>query len=215
MNARDVITQALKLIRVVPAGEDPTADDANDAETALNMLLKTWGANRHLWITTYGTITLVADQVEYSVPDARRVNDMQRRYLTNNIDTPMIEMSRWDYDQQPNKFNASIPTMWYFNPQRDTRTVYLWPPPTAATAAAYSIRYTYQRVLDDIDSLNNDNDVPQEWLETLTYNLADRLMDYHNVDFPKITARAQALYAALAAQDQESVSVFLQPNFQY
>lgn len=209
---------ALRLIRVCPAGEDPTADDAADAETALNMMLKTWGTNRRLWLTTWGTIPLVADQVAYLVPAARRVDDMQRRLTVNPlqpIDTPMIALSRWDYDEQPNKQTSSIPTMYYFNPLRDTRTVYLWPPPSAQTVTQCEMRYTYQRVIEDIDSLNNDNDLPQEWLEALTYNLAVRLMPYHDVSYPDVISMAGVLYQQLTAQDQEEVSVFLQPEFRY
>jgi len=215
LNSRDIITQALRLIRVCPAGEDPTADDAADGLVALNLMLKTWGTNRHLWLTTWGSFPLVADQRDYLVPAARRVNDVQRRLLVNMIDTPMIEMARLQYDEQPNKFTPSIPVQYYFNPLDDTRTIYLWPPPSAETAPQYEIHYTYQRVIENADTLDNTEDLPQEWLQTLVYNLADLLMDYHDVDYPKITARAAMLLNALSAQDEEQVSVFLQPQYRY
>jgi len=212
LDARQIVTQALRIIRVTPGGSEPSANDAADAEVALNLLLKTWGTHSHLWIVTAGTLALVANQIEYSVPNARRMISVRRRYTTSAIDTPMSEMSRQEYDDQPNKETASVPIMWYFNPQRSSRTLYLWPPASAQTVTQYSLRYTYYRVIDDIDSLNNDADLPQEWLECLVWNLADRLMEPYNVNYPGVTARAAALLSQLSGQDQESASVYLQPQ---
>lgn len=215
LNSQQIITQALRIIRVLPAGVDPDGDDAEDAETALNLLLKTWTTHSHLWIVTAGSAALVADQIEYSVAAARRMISVRRRYTTGAIDTPMTEMSRQEYDDQPNKETSSVPVMWYFNPQRSSRTLYLWPPASAQTVTQYSLKYTYYRVIEDVDALNNDVDLPQEWLECLVWNLADRLMAYHNVGFPDVTARAAALLAQLSGQDQETASVFMQPQMNY
>lgn len=216
-NARQIITTALQIIRVVPAGDVPTADDAADAENMLNLMLKSWGTHSHLWIMTYGTTALVEGQAEYTIDGARRMKDVFRRatYGTNITDTPMFELSRLEYDQMPNKFNQGVPVNWYFNPQRSTRSIYVWPCPDAGTAANSVLRYTYFRVIEDVDSLNNDIDFPQEWLETLTWGLADRLMEMHNVNYPTVTARAQALWQTLQAQDQEPVAVYVQPQMSY
>lgn len=213
LDARELITQALREIRVVASGQEPNANDARDAEVTLNLMLKTWTTHTHLWIVTAGNFPLVAGQMEYSVPNARRMISVRRRYTPGLTDTPMDLISRQEYDDLPNKFNLGTPVSAYFDAQRTARTLSLWPPASAAVALSSTIRYTYYRVIEDIDSLNNTADLPQEWLECIKVNLADRLMPQHNVSYPEVTARAGALMQVLSGQDQEEVSVYLQPDY--
>lgn len=218
IDAREIITQALRIIRVVPSGTEPQADDSADAEVYLNLLLKTWGTHSHLWIVSEGSLSLVEGQADYSVPDARRMVSVRRRYnITplNPIDTPMTPLSRQEYDDTPNKLTKSVPVSYYFNPQRSSRTLSVWPTADAGTATNYVLKYTYYRVIDDITSLNNDADLPQEWLEALTWSLADRLQEMHNVSYPTVTQRAAALVGQLQSQDQEDTPAFMQPNMGY
>lgn len=209
MDARQVITSAFVNAKIYSPGETITADDMESGQEALNLMLKTWSAKEHLWITTEGSVALVAGQAAYSVPAARRVSSVRRR--VNGIDTPMNVLSRQEYYDLPNKSGAGMPVSWYFDPQRSTRTLYLWLVPSAAIAANTTLNYTYSRVIDDIDALENDPDVPQEWLEALIYSLSDRLANSYGADNASLTAFAAKLVKDLADQDQESAPLFLQP----
>jgi hypothetical protein len=211
MNARDVITAAFQNAKIFSGGETIPADDMAAGELALNLMLKTWSAKERLWIVSEGSVPLVAGQVSYTVPNARRVMSVRRR--TASIDTPMNVLSRSEYYDLPNKSGAGMPVSWFYDPQTSTRTLYLWLVPSAAIAANTTLRYTYLRVIEDIDALDNDPDVPQEWLETLVYNLADRLADSYGNSIPTLKKFAAELLEGLASQDQESTSMFLQPYF--
>lgn len=211
LTAREIIAEAFKVAKIVSGGETPTATEMADAETTLNLMLKTWSAKEHLWIRTEGTQALSASTASYAITGARRMLSVRRR--TSSIDTPMNELSREEYYDLPNKSGTGTPVSWYFDPQRSTRTLYIWPTATAAVAANTALYFTYLRVIEDIDDLENDPDVPQEWLEALIYSLAARLaLSYGSDALQNVTAIANGLVGDLASQDQEPVSVYFQPG---
>ena len=135
------------------------------------------------------------------------------RRRINGIDTPMNVLSRDEYDALPNKSGQGMPVSWYFDPQRSARTLYVWLVPTTALAASVSLKYTYLRVIEDVDALDNDPDVPQEWLEALVYSLSDRLANSYGENNPALSAFAAQLVRDLSSQDQESASLFIQPAY--
>jgi len=219
LNSRTIIDEALRLIGVLQDGASPTDARANEALNALNMMLKTWGASERLWLMTEGTVTLIANQAAYSLGNGvRRVLSVRRRIA--NLDTPLQMVSRQEYYDLPTKTssNTGLPNTCYFDPQRATKTLYVWMVPDAATAAAYTLPYTYTRVIEDIDSLDNDTDLPPEWLEVLVYNLATRLGPRYGgidtVEYREIRERAKELMALLPTLDQEETSIFLSPRYQ-
>lgn len=219
LNARQIATAALELVGVVAVGDEPEANDAAKALEQLNLMVKTWGADPDpkLWLITEGSQALTASTANYVFSAARKVISARRR--TSNIDTPMIEWARSDYYDQPNKGSLGYPTAYYFDPQRAARTLYVWPVPSAAIAANTTVEYTYLRVIEDLDSLNDDFDVPQEWLEALQYSLAARLAVPYDlyltnpVKAAKIEERAASLYAQLSSWDDEDAPVLFQPAY--
>lgn len=211
LDAREVIRSAFMNAKIYSPGETITAEDMQQGEESLNLMLKTWGSKPHLWIKTAGSLNLVAGQAVYPVPDARRMVSVRRRI--SGIDTPLNALSRQEYDDLPNKAGQGMPVSWYFDPQQSVRSLYVWLVPDAAIAITATLRFTYMRVIQDIDALENDPDVPQEWLEALVYNLSDRLANSYGANNPALTQFAAELLADLEEQDQESASLFLSPAF--
>ena len=215
LTSRQVITEAFEAIGVIDIGGVPAAEDAAKALSIFNQQIKTWGIEGRLWIKTEGSVTLVAATASYSVPLARRILSVRRR--TSAVDTPLIELSRQEYFDYPSKAAPGMPFQFYFDPQRATHTLYVINVPDAAVAASTTLPYTYLRVIEDADTLDNDPDFPQEWMETLIYGLAARLIVPYRVQITnpalsqEVKERAAALYAMLSADDDESTSVFFQP----
>lgn len=216
LTSRQLITAAMELCGSIGIGDTPEAEEADMAMKHLNMLLKTWGTDRKLFIMAEAAISpLVLATASYSLPAARRVTEVRRRIASS--DTPLQMLSRQEYFDLPNKSTTAAATAFWFDPQRTARTLYIWPVPTAAEVANATLRYTYHRVIEDVDALDNDPDVPQEWLEALTYSLAARIaipLKRHIVDaagFSKIEERAALLYAQLTADSDEDASVFFSP----
>lgn len=221
--ARGIATAALRMVGACPLDETPSDDLATTALQQLNLMVKTWGADPSpkLWQLTEGTLALVASTASYTLPTARKVISARRRVGTGAAqnDTDLDVYSRQEYDEVTNKLTPGVPLAVYFDPQRAARTLKVWNVPTTAIAASTTINYTYLRVIEDLDSLNDDFDVPQEWLEVLQYSLAARLVlptKMHLFDpqgAAEIKERAAALYGQLSAFDDESASVFIQPNY--
>lgn len=217
LNSRQVIDEALRLIGALQEGDSPTTARANEALNALNMMLKTWGGKERLWLVSSDTVTLIAGQATYTLSTSvRRVTSVRRRVAS--LDTPMIELSRSEYDDLPTKSATGTPNSWYFDKQRVSRTLSIWPTADATVAATYTLPYTYVRIIDDCDTLDNDPDVPSEWLEVLVYNLAKRLGPRYggidNAEFAMIAATADDLLKLLPSLDQEEASMFFQPGYQ-
>lgn len=216
LTTTELLTAAFEKIGVATEGEALTDDMYVRGKRALNLLVKTWGAMPHLWTQTETWLPLVAGQSEYALNVAMRVLSVRRRITSGTLDTPMTELSRQEYFDLPNKTVQSVPVNWYFNPQQATRTLYLWPTASTATAAAQTIRITYLRRMDDMVGSNDELDMPQEWLEAVVYNLARRLMATYPVNDPQMRAdiidMSDRLFAQLKGWDTEPASIFLQPD---
>lgn len=220
LNSRQVIEQAYKLPGVLPLGATPTSNQAAQGLTVLNLMLKTLGTRPHLWLTTYGTIALVAGQRNYSLPLVRRMMSVRRKYGsgTGTQEVPLDLQGRNDYDLIPNKNSTGTPVACYFDPQVSTRTLSIWPTAAVQVALTTTLEYTYQRVIDDCDALNDAVNVPQEWLDCIVYNLAVRLARASGQAtnepgaFADLKAEAERLLAVLSQDDQEATSLFFSPS---
>jgi hypothetical protein len=220
LSLRQLGTDALRLIGAIGISDDPAAEELDLAMREANYMVKTWAADPDpkLWLLTETSLTLIASTATYNLittPGARKIVEVRRR--TSNIDTPLQMLSRQEYLDEPAKTASGMPRAWYFDPQRATRTLYIVNVPDATIAASTTLRYTYLRVIEDLDALDNDFDVPQEWLETLKYSLAARLtlpFKTHLSDpagTAEIKERAAALYGQLATYDDEPASVYFSP----
>lgn len=214
MTAAEMIEKAFLVAKITWPGASPTHAESEGARLDLNLRLKTLSAKEHLWLLTEGSQALTASTASYAIAAARRMLSVRRR--ASSIDTPMCELARAEYYDLPTKAATGTPVNWYFDPQRSTRSLYVWPTATAAVAASTVLHFTYLRVIEDIDALENDPDIPQEWLEAIIYDLAVCLAgqygDRSGADISVLRLEAKALMDALASQDQEPVSVYFQPG---
>lgn len=219
LTARQIATAALVLIGAIGIVDDPAAEDASTALEQLNLMVKTWGADPKpkLFQLTETSLTLIASTASYDLkttPGARKVIEVRKR--VSNVDIPLQPYSREEYLSEPSKTATGVPRAWYFDPQRASRTLYVVGVPDATIAASTTLRYTYLRVIEDLDALDNDFDLPQEWLEVLQYGLAARLtlpLKTHIADpvgAAEIKQRAADLYAQLSTYDDEGGSVYFQ-----
>ncbi len=210
----EIIEAAYQCLGVAQEGEALTPFMWQCGLRGLNQLLQSWSAVQHLWTATEGSVTLIADQPSYIVsPRALRI--LECRYRLNGIDVPMTMFSRQEYYDQPNKTTSpSIPVNFYFDPKVDIGTLYLWPCPSASAALQYTIHLTYVRFLDIMDASNQTLDIPQQWIEAVTWNLARRLMTQFPVNDSNLAqiviGTAGETYAALKAWDTEPASLFMQ-----
>lgn len=218
LTANQIIEKAFHLLEVGSEGEPLTPRQYEDGLLSLNLMIKSWGTKEHLWLRTERSLNLVASQAAYTLtPKPIKVIEARRRVTASGIDTPLSEWARKTYMEQPNKSVASIPVAFYYDPQLTTGTLYLWPSPSTATATDMTVELTYLRRIDDFDASNNDADLPQEWLEAIVWNLANRLEPEYPVNdtrlAQKIELRAEMLLSDIEAFDTEPASLYLQPEY--
>jgi hypothetical protein len=224
LTARDIITFALGKISASPIGQSPSETEIAPVITELNLMMKEWETTGpHLWRQTTGSVSLLANTAAYSLVTDNPLRIMEARYRypatsvpSDQRDLPMEQMNRDAYMTLPVKLSpGSIPTQWYFDPQETTQTLYVWPVPTAPTTD--QVVYTYQRRFQIVQSLNDNIDIPQEWLSTVAYNLAERLLDDYGVEgtsSQRIAQRAQKLLLTAKAFDREDIIRFA-PQHRY
>lgn len=216
LTRNDIIQEALELIGVVAGGETAAAADVSTADRSLNMMVKGWQAKGiNLWRQTEGSFSVTAATASFTMGTGgtvafRPLRITSARLSVDSIETPLQEMSRDEYFSIPLKTSSGRPTGYYYDPQLSAGKIYLWP--TVATGVTATLKFTYQRSLEDFDAAGDEPDFPQEWLECLAYNLAVRLA-------PKFGATISQEVAGIALEslddlmgwDREPASVFFQP----
>jgi len=214
-----LIEEAFDICGIGSEGEAISADQYERARRSLNLLVKHRAMKDHLWLRTEASVTLVASQAEYALATLfskkpMRVLEVRRRVTSGSTDTPLTELSRQEYFEQSNKTTASVPTCFYYDPQRATGTLYIWPTASTATAAAQTLRVTYQRPIEDFDGSADDPDLPQEQLRSLVYDLAEDLALKYGIRSDlraEIASRAAQYRAEAESWDTEPASLYLQP----
>lgn len=207
MTAANLATFALRKAGIVSIYDTPSAEDMAETIRDLNMMLKSWQrSGPNLFRQTFGSATLVAATGSY-VLSPRPYKVIEARFRNASArDLPMREMTRQEYVDLPHKTSSGTPTSYYVDRQRASTTLYVWPVPASVTTE--TIQYTYQRVIEDIDSGSDDLDIPQEWFETVGYALAERVLDAFDKENPFIRRRAAQLYQAALDDDREAVVRF-------
>lgn len=210
-----IVEEAFDICGIGSEGEAISADQYARAKRSLNLIAKAWSASEHLWLRTTRSVTLLASTASYALtPKPGRVLEVRRKVTASAIETPLMQWSRQEYIDMPNKAVDSIPTAFYYEPQSTTGTLYVWPRPSTATAAAISLELTYLRKIEDFDGSADDADMPQEWLRALSYALASELALKYGTPPPvrdEITRRAAEAKALIDSWDTEPASLFLQP----
>lgn len=217
LTRNDIIQEALELIGVVAAEESPAAADVATADRSLNMMVKGWMAKGiNLWRQTEGSLAATAGQASFTMgtggdyTTARPLRISSARLSVSSIETPLMEMSRQEYFDLPLKTSTGRPSAYYYDPQLSLGKIYLWP--TVATGVTATLKFSYQRTVEDFDAAANTPDFPQEWFECLAYNLAGRLAPKFGATLgPEVLAIAISSLDDLMGWDREPASVFFQP----
>jgi hypothetical protein len=99
-----------------------------------------------------------------------------RRYNWDaDTDTPMREFDRDEYQSLPLKTNEATPTGFFYDRRggaNATGLFYAWPQPGTTEDA---VKMTVARPIQDFDAAGDNPDLPVEWIQAITFNLAEVL----------------------------------------
>lgn len=131
----------------------------------------------------------------------------------SNIDRPMFLVGRREYMEMPNKTTEATPTMIYVDIQRDNAVAYVWPTPDDVSER---IKLTYVRPIQDFDASGDNPDLPSEWLDAITMNLAVKLARPYGVSIakkcPDLLQDAATSLIDLQLWDTENSSTYIIPD---
>lgn len=127
-------------------------------------------------------------------------------------DIPVRLISREEYNRFGLKSSAGTSIQAYYDPQENTGHLYIYPVPNDVTQQLF---IEFQKPIDDFVNSTDDFDFPQEWGETIVWNLARRLIPDYRV--PTETASDIRQFARdslnmILGWDQENTSLFLAPS---
>lgn len=135
------------------------------------------------------------------------------RLDTSNVDVPVEVISHQEYQDMPNKTSTGLSNSVYYQPLIPDGYIDLWPEPESADSR---LRLSCLFPIEDYDASSNTSDLPQEWLDALTWNLAYRLTPSYGtsaLDRTTIREFAIATREAVMNFDSERTPVEFQVDF--
>ncbi len=186
-----LIAGALRMAGAISQGETPNATLISETAEALNMLVKALQADgMPLWALKESTVTLTASAASYriglsqtvNIPKPLKVIQAFIRNISSNVDTPMTQLTKYDYNLLGNKTSNGVPVQFCYDPQRDYGDLFVYPVPDSTVASDYEIHIVYQRPFEDFDASTDEPDFPQEWFDAIKHLLADRIAPEHGLN---------------------------------
>lgn len=207
MTGNDLINSSLRLIGVTASGEQPTADEANDALVILNQMLDSWNAERLMifTITIIDTPLTPGTQV-YTLGTGGSLNftrpaRIERMSIVNfnnpvqPLELPLEMLSDQEWQSVPVKvISSTLPTKVYDDGAFPLRNLNFWPIPTVIV----NTRIYGWTALSQFPDLVTDMTFPAGYLKALRYNLAvDLAPEYGAPLRPEVAAQAVSSKAVL------------------
>lgn len=224
-SSRDnIIKGALRILGVISQGQTPDATQTTDAAEALNQIVKAWASEGiPLWIIKKQSVTLSSSVGTYLIGLGQTVNIARPTRIyqamlnntTNGVDTPLTPLSQEEYQNLSQKTITGTPSQYYYEPLRNTGTLYLWPKPDTTTAANYTVQIVYQSPMADFDAAGDEPDLPQEGIRALKWALASELtfeFGYPSKDRNELFQRAEFHKQEFLGSIQEEASLFFKAD---
>lgn len=215
---RTAATRAYRILGNLEPPWVPNDDQLTQAMLAANLLQRGWQADGiNLWRQEQRSISVPAGAQSVQITPYVLGVEQASWVVTpapNLYKRPMGYYSYVDYWNLPNPLSSTPggPSVYMFDKQDTTSTLWLWPVPTNGGTIIASVARSVNDIADADDTL----DIPGEWAECYVYNLADRLMDDQAVasadpeTAQRISQHAAVLYQKLLNFDRPT-SVFVRP----
>ena len=190
-----LITDALLDIEAGTLGQNAHAEAMTHGVRHTNRLLKKWqGLGYFASAVTAQSVTLVAATAAHTLSPVRPFRILHAQYKSAaGIETPMIRMSRQEYDELPDKTVTGIPTQFMWDRQKESALFYVWPLKAAVTTE--TIEITYEREFEDIAADTDTVDLPVEGYDALVLSIAERLAPAYGSEQRKLTIKMDAKQA--------------------
>ncbi len=181
MTAQQLIEAALRDIGVLYTGQSSNSDQQTECLQALQMMLRTWSAQRLMvfYIEEGEQFTLVAGTTSYTIGsggdfDTVRPTKILGAYVTSGIDYPLEIVDRNRYREIGVKSLGDVPAWLWYNPANPLGDIYLYP------AGAGTLNLDSQKPLAEPAAIGTSLLLAPEYDEAIEFNLALRLAPKYN-----------------------------------
>lgn len=205
--ARDVVKGALRLIGVISSSDEPTAEEADDALTAMNQMLASWATSRFTVASMPQTsFALTSGDGTYTIGASGDINTTRpttiyEAHITQGgYDYPLELIALEEYERIADKASAGdVPQFMAIRPGYPLSTIHLYPLPGSGCTLVID------KVAPPTDlTLNDTMPYPPEWMRAIRYNLAIELAPEYGSSVP----------AEIVAIADQSLSVIRRTNLQ-
>jgi hypothetical protein len=221
-----IITTALRRLRVLDAGETAAAGDITTGAQVLNLMLKALALKDvTLWLTQEAELALILARGMYllgptgdpcltvvgATQITRPVEVLEARIRdTDDNDEPLeVCATRDEFFSISDKTSSGDATHVWYDPITTNGRFYVWP---VADDATKTIVLTMRRTIEDFDASTDDFDGPPEVLDALAWNLAVNLAPEYGREVPQLVmAKAQETFRDVERKYREKTSLRLHP----
>lgn len=204
-----LITAALKSLRVIAQGGTATTDQLNDGSVSLNLMLKAWATKGlKLWCYQQILVPMVVGKQSYTIgstgADVTAIrpyrcfeygNFIRSTVAGTTYDIPLRLISRSEYLQFGAKQSQGVTNSIYYHPGIDIAggatspstgygTLYVY---VTAQDTTRTIYLNAQRPIYDMNTGTDEFDLPAEWFLACKWNLMTQLADDYEVPENRIT----------------------------
>lgn len=211
LTAKKLIARALRVLGVLPAGEQMTAEQLDDHLETLNHLLDSWNTERLLvYQVERVTFDLTGGTATYSYGDGGDFNDERPAKIqsagiiasgtTSEREIEVLGASGWA--DVVDKGLSGAPTAVYDDGSVPRRNMTFWPKPTDAdTAVFYAWKPLTQIAAGNV---NAPLTLPSGYARALAFNLAlDLAPEYPGAGSPLLVGIAQQAKAGIMKINDE------------
>jgi hypothetical protein len=239
INRDQIIKLALRKLGVLEMGDNPDAETISNASFALNLFIKQCATQGlKLWKVEEMVVPLIDGYPVYLLgngpnsdfmynaldlaPNPIAVTDKPLKVIqgwyrniqaTPPVDTPLQLLSKQEYNLLGSKYSTGVSNSIFYDVKQNNGLLYVYLNPDAYSAANLEVHIVCQMPMNDLSRAQDIPDFPNEWMNTLVWNLADQLAIEYSVPAnhrAEIATRAKVYRDELADWDVEPTSTFFQ-----
>jgi len=232
-----IISLALRKLGVLELGDTPDAPTIANASLALNLFIKQCATEGlKIWKVEELVIPMVANQTTYVLGGSssapmydsfdttfstaitdKPLKVIQGWYrnteITPSVDTPLQLLSKQEYNILGSKASTGVANSIFYDVKQLNGLLYVYLTPDSFTASNLQVHIVAQMPMNDLNRGQDVPDFPNEWMNTLVWNLADQLAIEYSVPSnhrAEIAMRAKTYRDQLTDWDVEATSTFFQ-----
>lgn len=199
MRAREIVTRALRLIKVIAANEAGDASDLDIGLTSLNDMLGSWSIERNFVLATTIESFPATGALSYTIGPGGNFSTVAPisipivEYTVNGLDYLLTEWTEQQYASIGQKSEVGQPVGYWFVKGAPLAKIYFAPAPGSGSFKLHSVKQ-----ITEFSGLDVDYDLAPGYQNALTYSLAVDLADEFETEAPKtVILRAMNLKRSL------------------